>query len=150
MSILYIFLHLRYFTRRVDLDAGQEEAGVESILEELAQELHAFVGVRMHKLGVCEWEVKLWMASSGQANGAWRIVVTNVTGQTCTLHVSFYLVNTSASKILLRDLAIVLKYGRERGKSFLPLATFLVCRDIIHHSLQILMTAKKWLNCEEP
>ena len=133
-----------YLTRRVDLDAGQEEAAVESILEELAQEIHAFVGVRMHKLGVCEWEVKLWMASSGQANGAWRVVVTNVTGQTSTVHVSFYLVNSSASEILLQDLAVVLSSGSEKNKGnfFSQPATFLVCIDIIHHIVQVLMTTK--------
>lgn len=75
-------------SRRVDVDAGQEETAIEALLEELAREIHATVGVRMHKLGVCEWEVKLWMASSGQANGAWRVVVTNVTGHTCAVHVS--------------------------------------------------------------
>ncbi|KAG4215598.1 hypothetical protein ERO13_A01G186450v2 [Gossypium hirsutum] len=94
------------YPKRVDLDAGQEEAGVESILEELAQELHAFVGVRMHKLGVCEWEVKLWMASSGQANGAWRIVVTNVTGQTCTLHIYRELEDTSKHRVVYHSLSV--------------------------------------------
>ena len=61
-------------------------------MKELAYEIHGSVGVRMHRLGVCEWEVKLWMASSGQANGAWRVVVTNVTGHTCTVHVSVYII----------------------------------------------------------
>lgn len=75
-------------SRRVDVDAGQEETAIEALLEELAREIHATVGVRMHKLGVCEWEVKLWMAYSGQANGAWRVVVTNVTGHTCAVYVS--------------------------------------------------------------
>lgn len=68
-----------------------EETAVEAILEELARQIHSSVGVRMHRLGVCEWEVKLWIASAGQANGAWRVVVTNVTGHTCTVHVSFIL-----------------------------------------------------------
>ncbi|KAE8690412.1 Acetyl-CoA carboxylase 1 [Hibiscus syriacus] len=90
----------------VDLDAGREEAAVESILEELAQEIHAFVGVRLHKLGVCEWEVKLWMASSGQANGAWRVVVTNVTGQTCTLHVYRELEDTSKHRVVYHSLSV--------------------------------------------
>lgn len=61
-------------------------------MKELAHEIHASVGVRMHRLGVCEWEVKLWMASPGPANGAWRVVVTNVTGHTCTVHVSVYII----------------------------------------------------------
>lgn len=75
-------------TRRIDVNAGQEEAAIEAILKELSHEIHSSVGVRMHRLGVVEWEVKLWMASSGQANGAWRVIVTNVTGHTCTVHVS--------------------------------------------------------------
>ena len=77
--------------RRVDLDARQEETVVEAILEELAREIHSLVGVRMHRLGVCEWEVKLWMASSGQENVAWRVVVTNATGHTCTVHVCLHI-----------------------------------------------------------
>lgn len=77
-------------SRRVDVNAGQEETAVAVILEGLVREIHSNVGVRMHRLGVCEWEVKLWMASSGQANGAWRVVVTNVTGHTCTVHVSVF------------------------------------------------------------
>lgn len=72
------------------MDAGQEEAAVESILKELAHDIHSSIGVRMHRLGVAEWEVKLCMVSSGQANGAWRVIVTNVTGNICTVHVSIY------------------------------------------------------------
>lgn len=87
---LFRILHLNNCARRVDLDAGQEETVVEAILEELAREIHASVGVRMHRLGVCEWEVKLWIASSGQA---WRVVVTNVTGHTCTIQVCLYMMH---------------------------------------------------------
>uniref|UniRef100_A0A803NNC6 Acetyl-CoA carboxylase n=1 Tax=Cannabis sativa TaxID=3483 RepID=A0A803NNC6_CANSA len=75
------------YPRRVDVDGSVEETVVEAILEELARNIHVSVGVRMHRLGVWEWEVKLWISSSGQANGAWRVVVTNVTGHTCTVHV---------------------------------------------------------------
>ncbi|ONK64464.1 uncharacterized protein A4U43_C07F26320 [Asparagus officinalis] len=74
-------------SRTVDLIAGQEEAIVCSILEELAFRVHKVVGVRMHRLAVCEWEVKLWLDLVGIASGAWRIVVTNVTGHTCTAHI---------------------------------------------------------------
>ena len=72
----------------MNIDDQQEEAAVEMILAELAREIHGFAGVRMHRLNVCEWEVKLWVSSSGQANGSWRVVVTNMTGHTCTVHVS--------------------------------------------------------------
>nr|ASZ00202.1 acetyl-CoA carboxylase 1 [Monsonia emarginata] len=73
--------------KKVDVKTGQEGSAVEAILEELARDVHASIGVQMHSLGVCEWETKLSMASSGQANGAWRIVVQNVTGHTCTVHI---------------------------------------------------------------
>lgn len=69
-------------------DNGQEEAAVGKILGELTREIHKSVGVKMHRLGICEWEVKLWITSAGQANGAWRVVVTNATGHTCVVHVS--------------------------------------------------------------
>lgn len=75
-------------SRRADIASGHEEAAVEKILDGLAHEVNASVGVRMHRLGVCEWEVKLWISSDGEANGAWRVVVTNVTGHTCIVHVS--------------------------------------------------------------
>ncbi|KAK9270500.1 hypothetical protein L1049_026080 [Liquidambar formosana] len=88
------------YSKRVDIDAGQEEAAVETILEELAREIHTYVGVRMHRLGVCEWEVKLWMASAGQASGAWRIVVANVTGHTCTVHIYRELEDTSKQRVI--------------------------------------------------
>ncbi|TYI83372.1 hypothetical protein E1A91_D05G289300v1 [Gossypium mustelinum] len=94
------------YTKRVDIDAGQEEEAVETILEELAREIHAFAGVRMHKLGVCQWEVKLWIASFGRANGAWRVVVTNVTGQTCTVHIYRELENTSKYQAVYHSLSV--------------------------------------------
>jgi len=87
LSLAYI---LDVNTRRINVDAGKEETTVEAILEELAQEIHSSVGVRMHRLGVVVWEVKLWMAAGGQANGAWRVIVNNVTGHTCTVHVSLF------------------------------------------------------------
>ncbi|KAK1431271.1 hypothetical protein QVD17_07727 [Tagetes erecta] len=74
-------------SRRVDAYSGAKEGVVEALLVKLAREIHSMVGVKMHHLGVFEWEVKLCMASSGQDNGAWRVVVTNVTGHTCIVHV---------------------------------------------------------------
>lgn len=64
----------------------------------MAREIHASVGVKMHRLNVCEWEVKLWLSSSGKANGAWRVVITNVTGHTCAVNVSLYAVSCMFSK----------------------------------------------------
>ncbi|KAL6179520.1 hypothetical protein ACLB2K_051035 [Fragaria x ananassa] len=94
------------YHKRVDLDAQQEETVVEAILEELACEIHASVGVRMHRLGVCEWEVKLWMASSGQANIAWRVVVTNATGHTCTVHIYREQEDTSKQRVVYHSVSI--------------------------------------------
>lgn len=61
---------------------------VGTVLSEVALQIHELAGVRMHRLAVCEWEVKLWLGSVGPASGSWRIVVKNVTGQTCSFHVS--------------------------------------------------------------
>ncbi|KAK1267607.1 Acetyl-CoA carboxylase 1 [Acorus gramineus] len=72
--------------RNVEVTVCEEESIV-NILEELARKIHEYAGVRMHRLAVCEWEVKLWLASAGLASGAWRVVVTNVTGHTCTVHI---------------------------------------------------------------
>ncbi|KAJ0232077.1 Acetyl-CoA carboxylase [Hirschfeldia incana] len=70
------------YPRRIELNAEVEETKVEMILEETVREIHKSAGVRMHGLGVCEWEVRLRLAS-----GAWRAVVANVTGRTCTVHI---------------------------------------------------------------
>ena len=73
------------------MNAEVEETTMEMILEETVREIHKSAGVRMHRLGVCEWEVRLCLSSSGLASGAWRVVVTNVTGRTCTVHVKVLL-----------------------------------------------------------
>jgi len=86
--------------RKINIEAGQEETTVEAILEELAQEIHSSVGVRMHRLGVFVWEIKLWITACGQANGAWRVIVNNVTGHTCTVHVSFYFLKSLEESFL--------------------------------------------------
>ncbi|KAL5982106.1 acetyl-coenzyme-A carboxylase [Asimina triloba] len=74
------------YTRRIDIHSGQIETIIGMVLEELALKIHESLGVRMHRLAVCEWEVKLWLVSAGLATGAWRMAVTNVTGHTCTVH----------------------------------------------------------------
>ncbi|KAA8538039.1 hypothetical protein F0562_027381 [Nyssa sinensis] len=94
------------YPKRVDVGAGQEEAAVETILEELAHEIHASLGVKMHRLGVCEWEVKLWMASAGRANGAWRIVVVNVTGHTCIVNIYRELEDTSKHGVIYHSSSV--------------------------------------------
>ncbi|KAF8390974.1 hypothetical protein HHK36_023274 [Tetracentron sinense] len=88
------------YPRRVDIDAGHEEATVGMILEELAHGIHVSVGVRMHRLGACEWEVKLLMASAELTSGAWRVVVANVTGHTCTVHIYRKMEDTSKHEVV--------------------------------------------------
>ncbi|KAJ0987373.1 hypothetical protein J5N97_005729 [Dioscorea zingiberensis] len=80
-------LDLLPYSSTMDITAGQEEKIVCMILEDLAYKVHELVGVRMHRLAVCEWEVKLRLDSVGPASGAWRVVVTNATGHTCTVHI---------------------------------------------------------------
>jgi acetyl-CoA carboxylase / biotin carboxylase 1 len=75
-------------SRSIDLPVNADEDTVCTILKEMVLKVYEFVGVRMHRLSVCEWEVKLWLGGDGVASGAWRVVVTNVTGHTCTVHVS--------------------------------------------------------------
>lgn len=74
--------------RRLDVTGGGEEAVVGKILYELALEVNAPVGPKMHRLCVCEWEVKFRISSEGDADGAWRVVVQIVTAHTCIVHVS--------------------------------------------------------------
>lgn len=69
-------------------DVDQDEATACTLLKHMALNIYEHVGVRMHRLSVCQWEVKLWLDCDGQASGSWRVVVTNVTGHTCTVDVS--------------------------------------------------------------
>ncbi|EPS68705.1 hypothetical protein M569_06062, partial [Genlisea aurea] len=75
------------YHKKANISDGNEEAAVVKILDDLAREIHASVGLKMHRLAVCEWEVKLCISSEGDANGAWRVVVTNVTGHACIVHI---------------------------------------------------------------
>ncbi|XP_031498417.1 acetyl-CoA carboxylase 1-like isoform X2 [Nymphaea colorata] len=65
----------------------ENETKIVAILEDLAYSIFECVGVRMYRLSVCEWEVKLQLADAEDLSGAWRIVVTNVTGHTCTVDI---------------------------------------------------------------
>ncbi|KAJ6730387.1 hypothetical protein OIU85_021209 [Salix viminalis] len=94
------------YPKKVEIDTEHEEVAVEAILEGLAREIHASVGVRMHRLGVCEWELKLWMTSSGQANGAWRVVVANLTGHTCAVHIYRELEDTSKQGVVYHSISV--------------------------------------------
>jgi acetyl-CoA carboxylase/biotin carboxylase 1 len=94
------------YPKRVNLEDGQEENVVETILEELAREIHKSVGVKMHRFGVCEWEVKLWMASAGEANGTWRVVVKNVTGHTCIVHTYREVEDSSKGRVVYNSASV--------------------------------------------
>ncbi|XP_052169537.1 acetyl-CoA carboxylase 1 [Oryza glaberrima] len=74
------------FSSTID-NVGQDEATACTLLKNMALNIYEHVGVRMHRLSVCQWEVKLWLDCDGQASGAWRVVVTNVTGHTCTVDI---------------------------------------------------------------
>ncbi|KAJ4731697.1 Acetyl-CoA carboxylase [Rhynchospora pubera] len=74
-------------SRSMDLPVNPDENTVSTILREMVLKVHELLGVRMHRVSVCEWEVKLWLGGDGAASGAWRVVVTNVTGHTCAVHV---------------------------------------------------------------
>ncbi|XP_057531974.1 acetyl-CoA carboxylase 1-like [Amaranthus tricolor] len=94
------------YHREVNVDYQQEEAPVQFFLEDLAHEIHSLAGVRMHKLNVCEWEVKLRISSPGKANGLWRVVVTNVTGQTCSVHVYRELEDSNLHEMVYHSVSV--------------------------------------------
>ncbi|RID57049.1 hypothetical protein BRARA_F00455 [Brassica rapa] len=87
------------YPRRVEVNAEVEETGIEMILEETVREIHKSAGVRMHRLGVCEWEVRLRLAS-----GVWRAVVTNVTGRTCTVHIYREVEATGSNSLIYQSI----------------------------------------------
>uniref|UniRef100_M8BYH2 Acetyl-CoA carboxylase n=1 Tax=Aegilops tauschii TaxID=37682 RepID=M8BYH2_AEGTA len=54
-------------SRRTD-EVGQDEETACTLLKHMATNIHEHVGVRMHRLSVCQWEVKLWLDCDGQAS----------------------------------------------------------------------------------
>jgi acetyl-CoA carboxylase/biotin carboxylase 1 len=60
---------------------------VVEILEGLAHKVYEKLGARMHRLGVAVWEIRVRLKEANAANGAWRVVVSNPTGHTCTVQV---------------------------------------------------------------
>lgn len=58
------------------------------ILERFAHEVYGKLGARMHRLAVAVWEIRVRLKEVGAANGAWRVVVFNPTGHTCTVQVT--------------------------------------------------------------
>lgn len=93
------------YNKRVEITHKCKEAMVEKILGDLACEIHSSIGVKMHRLGVSQWEVKLWISSEGEANGAWRIVTTNVTGHTCIVHVYREVEDSTQHKVMYHSIS---------------------------------------------
>eukprot|EP01018_Ginkgo_biloba_P038670 Gb_33780 [translate_table: standard] len=87
-------------SKKVDIKVGKEDAAVAELLEDLAYKVHDMLGARMHRLAVGEWEIRLRMDSLGAANGAWRILVTNPTGHTCTIHIYREAEDTSKHEVV--------------------------------------------------
>eukprot|EP00250_Pteridium_aquilinum_P007836 c17476_g1_i1 orf=321-7031(+) len=63
------------------------ENNVVQILEDLAHRVHGRLGLRMHRLAVASWELRVKVDLLGQICGAWRVVVTNPTSHTCIVQV---------------------------------------------------------------
>ncbi|KEH34878.1 acetyl-CoA carboxylase, partial [Medicago truncatula] len=109
-------------SKKINIEVGQEETTVEAILEDLAREIHSSVGVRMHRLGVFVWEVKLWITAYGQANGAWRVIVNNVTGHTCTVHIYREMEDATARKVVYSSVNVKGPlHGASVNKNYQPL-----------------------------
>ena len=59
------------------------------LLEDLAHKIHNRLGLRMHRLAVASWEIRLKVDLLGKIDGSWRVVVTNPTGHTCIVQVIY-------------------------------------------------------------
>lgn len=57
------------------------------VLEDLAHRVHSRLGLRMHRLAVASWELRVKVDFLGQISGSWRVVVTNPTSHTCVVQV---------------------------------------------------------------
>jgi acetyl-CoA carboxylase/biotin carboxylase 1 len=67
------------------------------VLENLAHEVYSKLGACMHRLTVAGWEIRVRLKELRTANGAWRVVVSNPTGHTCTVQVRSLLLTLSSS-----------------------------------------------------
>ena len=65
------------------------ENTVIQLLEDLAHKIHNRLGLRMHRLAVASWEIRLKVDLLGKIDGSWRVVVTNPTGHTCIVQVMY-------------------------------------------------------------
>jgi len=90
-------------TRKVEITRGKEDVAVAEFLRDLAYQVHDMLGVRMHRLAVGEWEIRFRLDSVGVANGAWRIVVMNPTGHTCTVHIFREVQDTNKHEVVYQS-----------------------------------------------
>jgi acetyl-CoA carboxylase/biotin carboxylase 1 len=67
------------------------------VLENLAHEVYSKLGARMHRLIVAGWESRVRLKELQTAHGAWRVVVSNPTGHTCTVQVHSLLLTLTSS-----------------------------------------------------
>ncbi|XP_072977660.1 acetyl-CoA carboxylase 1-like isoform X1 [Typha angustifolia] len=95
-------------SRTMNVETCPDEPTVCMALKEMALKIHELVGVRMHRLAVCEWEVKLWLDCDGSASGSWRIAVTNVTGHTCNVHIYREVKENKSQELMYHSAATVL------------------------------------------
>lgn len=78
-----------YFLSRREDSTFIDVTQVVDILERFAHEVYGKLGARMHRLAVAVWEIRVRLKEVGVANGAWRVVVSNPTGHTCTVQVTY-------------------------------------------------------------
>lgn len=74
-------------SRKENGSTTNEVEKVVHVLENLAHEVYSKLGARMHRLAIAGWEIRVRLKELQAANGAWRVVVSNPTGHTCTVQV---------------------------------------------------------------
>jgi len=74
-------------SRKENTSSTNEVEKVVNVLEGLAHEVYSKLGTRMHRLAIAGWELRVRLKELQAANGAWRVVVSNPTGHTCTVQV---------------------------------------------------------------
>lgn len=84
-------------------DLRSKELGentVVQILEDLALRVHGRLGLRMHRLAVASWELRVKVDFLGQVGGSWRVVVTNPTSHTCIVQVYLERVDPTSKSLV--------------------------------------------------
>jgi acetyl-CoA carboxylase/biotin carboxylase 1 len=90
-------------SKKAEITRGKEDVAVTEFLRDLAYQVHDMLGVRMHRLAVGEWESRFRLDSVGVANEAWRIVVMNPTGHTCTVHIYRKVQDTNKDEVVYQS-----------------------------------------------